>query len=82
MALTYTGFDHREQQIVALQKMTRKDLLDAYRNVLLQKQHRELLLVSPGKAGIKDLLDDPDIKYSRVDNTDVLKASLPSFSVQ
>ena len=82
LALAYTGFDHREQQISVLQKMTRKDLLDTYRNVLLEKQHRELLLVSPGKAGIKDLLDDPSVKYNRVDNTDVLKTALPNFSLQ
>lgn len=80
MTLAYTGFDHREQQIAALQKMTLKDLLDTYRNVLLEKKHRELLLVSPGEAGTKDLLDDPDIKYNTIENLDVLKASLPSFS--
>jgi secreted Zn-dependent insulinase-like peptidase len=82
MALAYTNFDHREQQIAALQKMTRKDLLDTYRIVLLEKQSRELLLLSPGKAGTKDLLDEPDVKYNRVDNTDVFKDSLPNFSLQ
>jgi hypothetical protein len=62
--------------------MTRKDLLDTYRNVLLEKQRRELLLVSPGKAGIQGLLGDPNAKYNRVDNVDVLKTSLPNFSLQ
>lgn len=74
IALAYTDFNHRDQQIVALQKMTRQDFLDAYRSVLLEQKRRELLLVSPGKLGAE--------KYQSGIKPDELKAALPSYSLQ
>lgn len=82
MTLGYTHFDQREQQIAALQNMTRQDLLDTYRNTLMENNRRELLLVSPGKIGMKDLLDGSAKQYIYVDKPDSLKASLPSYSLQ
>ncbi|HSC76904.1 MAG TPA: insulinase family protein [Pseudomonadales bacterium] len=82
ISLRYTTFDHREQQIAALQKMSKQDLLDTYRSVLLEPEHRELLLLSPGKSGMQDMLANPDKKYNPVDKLDEFKAALPSFSFQ
>ncbi len=81
MTLDYTGFDHREQQVAALQAMTRQDLLDTYRKTLLDKNRRQLLLVNPGKAGMKDLLDGSARQYILVDDTDKLKAQMSSHSL-
>jgi insulysin len=81
ISLRYTKFDHREQQVAALQNMSKQDLLDTYRSVLLEPKRRELLLVSPGKTGMKDLSDNVSAKYNHIDNLDVFKASLPGFSL-
>ncbi len=73
MILGYVNFDHREQQIGALKKITRQQALDFYRNNLLDKNRRQLLLVSPGKAGTKALLEDGKVKYTDLNNVDALK---------
>lgn len=82
MTLGYTGFNQRALQAAALKKMTRQELVDTYRSTLIDKNRRQLLLVSPGKIGIKDLLDGSDKQYIYVDNTDNLKASMPSHALQ
>ena len=80
--LDYTGFNHRQQQIAALQGMTRQDLLDTYRNALLASKRRELLLVSPGQAGMTGLRDNVSMKYSDINDVNKWKDSLPVFSLQ
>ncbi len=82
MTLNYTGFDHRQQQIAALQKLQRTDLLKAYQVTLLDANRRQLLLVSPGQKGIKDILDGSSQQYIYIDNTDRLKATMSSHSLQ
>ncbi|HQQ63964.1 MAG TPA: insulinase family protein [Pseudomonadales bacterium] len=82
MTLGYTGFNQRQLQAEALQQMTKAELLDVYRSTLLDKNRRQLLVASPGKAGIKDLLDGSSKQYIYVDNTDNLKAQMPSHALQ
>ena len=82
MTLQYTGFDYREQQITQLQKITRNDMMAYYQELLLDKNRRQLLVVSPGKAGIRNLLDGSAKQYIYVDNVDNLKASMTSHSFQ
>jgi secreted Zn-dependent insulinase-like peptidase len=82
MTLGYTGFNQRELQAEAVQKMTRQELLGTYQSMLLDKNRRQLLVVSPGKIGIKDLLDGSSNQYIYVDNTDNLKSSMSSHALQ
>ena len=77
----YLNFDQRQQQIAALQKMTRQDLMDTYKTALQDSSRRELLLLSPGKLGMGSLQHSPSGKYQRVDNPDALKSTLPSFTL-
>jgi len=82
LILGYKAFDSRAQKIAALQKMTRQDLLNAYQTVLLAPEKRELLLVSPGKAGIQSWLEGEAKLFQRVEDVDALKKSQPSYSLQ
>jgi secreted Zn-dependent insulinase-like peptidase len=70
LILGYTAFDSRAQKVAVLQKMTRRDLLNAYRTVLLAPERRELLLVSPGKTGIQSWLDGEARLFQRVEDVD------------
>lgn len=82
MTLDYTGFDYREQQVAVLKTLTKQDMLAFYRDMLLQKNRRELLVVSPGKVGIKNLLDGSPEQYLLVDDVDKIKSSFSSHVLQ
>lgn len=81
LVLGYTNFDSRQQKISALKKMTKQDLVQAYREVLLAPEKRELLLVSPGKQGIDTWLAGKAKAYRKIDDVEVFKNSLPSYSL-
>jgi insulysin len=78
MTLEYTAFDHEAKQIEVLKQLTKADMLAFYRDILLQQNRRELLVVSPGKAGIQNLLDGSAEQYILIDDVDKVKAQMPS----
>lgn len=81
LVLGYINFDSRAQKIAALQKMTKQDLLDAYKTVLLEPAKRELLVVSPGKLGIQPWLDGEAKVYRRVNDVAAFKNSLSRYAL-
>ena len=81
MTLGYTHFDYRLQQAEALKKVTQQEMVDYYRTLLMEKNRRQLMLVSPGKTGMKNLLDGSAQHYIYVDNVENLKSSMPSHSM-
>lgn len=81
LVLGYINFDSRAQKSAALQKMTKQDLLDAYKTVLLEPAKRELLVVSPGKLGIQPWLDGEAKVYRRVNDVAAFKNSLSSYAL-
>jgi secreted Zn-dependent insulinase-like peptidase len=80
--LGYTAFDLREQHINALQKMTKQDVLAAYKNVLLTPETRELLVVSPGKQGIDHWRATAAKSYFPVTDVDAFKRGHSAFVLQ
>jgi secreted Zn-dependent insulinase-like peptidase len=82
LLLGYTAFDLREQQINALQKMTKQDVLAAYKNVLLTPETRELLVVSPGKQGIDHWRATAAKSYFPVTDVDAFKRGHSAFVLQ
>ena len=82
MTLEYTGFDYREQQVAALKTLTKQDVLAFYHEILLQKNRRELLVVSPGQAGIENLINGSAEQFLFIDDVDKLKASFSSHVLQ
>ncbi|MBK8101809.1 MAG: insulinase family protein [Cellvibrionales bacterium] len=81
LILGYANFDSNQQKISTLQKMTKQDLLQAYHEVLLAPETRELLFVSPGKLGIQAWLDGEAKAYKKIDDIDAFKNGLPSYSL-
>jgi hypothetical protein len=47
----------------------------------MEKNRRQLMVVSPGKIGMKNLLDGSAQQYIYVDNVENLKSSMPSHSM-
>lgn len=75
--LGYTTFDSRQQMMAILQKMTREELLVAYRSLLLGVEKRQLLVVAPGKAGMANWKEAAN--YHRIENVDAFKTQQSSY---